>query len=57
MARKCKACNKKKHSTQDAAIAAALRNSARFGGSNRVYECPHGNGWHLTTQRDGKRAA
>lgn len=39
---------KKFYSTQSNANKFALRN-ARFGGPQRVYECPHCFGWHLST--------
>lgn len=40
-------CGKRRHPTQIAAIAAALRLS-RFNRPLRVYQCPDCGGWHLT---------
>jgi len=50
MSKKCKRCQRKVYSSQDDAFAAALRNSAKYAVPLRAYPCPHGRGWHLTTQ-------
>lgn len=50
MSSRCEHCGKKHHPTWVSAIHAALRNSGLFGRAFRVYRCPRGNGFHLTTK-------
>lgn len=50
-------CGKRRHTTQLAAIASALRCSARRGTPLRVYRCPNCGGWHLTSKTRPARSA
>lgn len=47
---RCKECRKKTYRDFGHATSAAVRNAGTFGAAIRAYECPHGNGWHLTTK-------
>lgn len=54
----CRACGKKAFASQSIAenvIGQIHTRGGRKGGPSRAYECPHDNGWHLTSQE--KRSA
>lgn len=48
--KRCEVTGKKKYRNQEDAMAAALRNSERFGATLRAYECRSCDHWHLTTK-------
>lgn len=50
MKRTCATCGKKSYSTQERAIAVALRCSRLRGTALRVYHCPQHETWHLTSR-------
>jgi hypothetical protein len=54
MAGRCDDCNKLVLRNQFKAVRKALRVSARYGKGFRIYRCPVGRGWHLTTRREWK---
>lgn len=47
----CSYCDKVKFRTYPLALSAALSFSKRFSTPYRIYPCPRGRGFHLTTQR------
>ena len=50
----CHECKKLSAPTEGEAAVMASRKSKRYGSPYWVYECKHGNGWHLTTRKRGK---
>lgn len=46
----CRPCGKPLYPVRLQAIGAALHASGRCGKALRVYRCPHGGGFHLTSQ-------
>jgi hypothetical protein len=50
MKRTCATCGKKSYSTQEGAIAVALRCSRLRGTALRIYQCPQHETWHLTSR-------
>lgn len=50
----CKACGKRSFDSEGVALSVVEQISNRRdrpGGPRRAYECPKGNGWHLTSQK------
>lgn len=51
----CKACHKKAFESQSQAerVMDHIHHLNPYGKTpQRAYQCPYGNGWHLTSQRD-----
>lgn len=45
--------SKVRHPNEDEAIKASRRVNRRYGQRQRPYECPHCDGWHLTSKPHG----
>lgn len=47
-AKKCEPCGKMRYRSYDLALHVLLTQSGRCQVALRIYECPHGKGYHLT---------
>lgn len=47
----CRYCPKQSYESESSAERRAALRHREGGTSLRVYECPHGDGWHLTSKR------
>lgn len=51
--KRCEKCRKKQYPNAASAFHAALASSRVFGGGFRVFQCPHKNGYHITSKTKG----
>jgi hypothetical protein len=50
MSVRCQRCGKNSHPTWRSAVRAVLASCKTYGCAYRIYRCPAGTGYHLTTQ-------